>query len=272
MEKGESVKPVDIIIPTFIGLRQVCDVTQRPMLISAMDSLNSCSEFHPVRFIIVDNGDQGFKSDDERVTVVKMHSNMGWERGLIEGLKHSDSEFVVFANDDIFVPSFSRWWIREFVKIMQSDQKIAGVGPASNVVMGPQNIFIPPYEPRFDSSLLIGFCAMYRRYALDQVGGIDDTLPGGDDLDIGIRLRKAGWRLVVKKDTFIFHHGFVTGNAVVGTPDKEGGWNSPQMTQRTREALVKKHGVAALNEMDQMMTSLVMTGSYSPKTDSSASS
>ena len=266
------MKPVDIIIPTYIGTKQNVDVSRRPMLVSAMDSLEACSEFHPVRFIIVDNGDQGFKSTDDSVVVVKMRSNMGWERGLIEGLKVSDAEFVIFANDDIFVPSFSRWWIREFVKTMQADKKIAGIGPASNVVMGPQNIFVPPFTPIFESALLIGFCAMYRRYALAQIGGIDDTLPGGDDLDIGIRLRAAGWRLMVKKDTFIYHHGFVTGTAVAGGPDKEGGWNSPQMTNATREALARKHGGDALAEMDMMMSSLVMTGSYSPKTDSSASS
>ena len=135
-----SQKPIDIIIPTYHGAKVSCDVTHEPMLVSTMKSLMWCSEYHPIRLIIVDNGDQMIEAKDENVIIVKMRRNMGWERGLIEGLKVSDSDIVVFCNDDIFVPPMARWWIRDFALQMRADNQIAQIGPASNVVAGPQNI------------------------------------------------------------------------------------------------------------------------------------
>ena len=96
-----SQKPVDIIMPTFLGGKHVCDVTGQPMIVTALQSLLACGEYYPVRIILVDNGNQDLESHDERVRVIKMRRNGGWERALIEGLKVSDAEYVVFANDDI---------------------------------------------------------------------------------------------------------------------------------------------------------------------------
>ena len=244
-----SQTPVDIIIPTFHGVKVVCDVTHQPMLLSSVDSLVACGEFYPVRVIVVNNGDQAFETGDDRVKVVKMRTNVGWERGLVEGLKHSTAEYVIFANDDIFVPAFSRWFVRDFVVQMRSDKSIAGIGPSSNVVAGPQNIWFPAQTSKIDVAWLIGFCVMYRRSVLDEIGGVDDTLPGGDDLDLGIRCRRAGYRLIADRSHFVYHHGFKTGNAIHGGPEVEGGWNSPQMTARTNAALVDKHGLETVQQM-----------------------
>lgn len=248
-----SQKPIDIIIPTFLGAKHVCDVTGQPMLITTLQSLLACGEFYPVNVILVDNGNQDLSSQDERVRVIKMRRNVGWERGLIEGLKISSADFVVFANDDIFVPAFSRWWIRDFVTHMKSDKSVAAMGPSSNIVAGPQNIWLPMAATKMDVAWLIGFCVMYRRSVLDEIGGVDDTLPGGDDLDLGIRCRKAGYRIVADRSHFVYHHGFKTGNVVHGGPEKEGGWNSALMSANTNQALLEKHGEEEFQKLWSML-------------------
>jgi hypothetical protein len=122
------------------------------------------------------------------------------------------------------------------------DEKVGAVGPSSNVVMGMQNTFAYPMLNKFTTTFLIGFFMILRRSALDEVGGVDDTLPGGDDLDISIRLRDKGYKLICNRDVFIYHHGFKTGNRLHGTPDIGGGWNSYEMYEATNTALIKKHG------------------------------
>ena len=62
---------------------------------------------------------------------------------------------------------------------------------------------------------------------------MDAKLPGGDDFDVSIRLRNAGYKLLIDPQSFLVHYGFKTGQRVHGGPDIRGGWNSPKMTDMT---------------------------------------
>jgi hypothetical protein len=125
---------------------------------------------------------------------------------------------------------------------------VAAAGPSSNMVAGPQSTTQQLPEPRYLARYLIGFCLLVRRSALDQVGGIDTTLPGGDDIDLSIRLRAAGYTLVCDRSSFVYHYGFRTGVRVHGDHTRPGGWNSQQMIEATQNALIAKHGAAAFWE------------------------
>jgi hypothetical protein len=125
-----------------------------------------------------------------------------------------------------------------------NDPKVGAVGPASNVVMGPQNIFQPTKYPIFYTNYLIGFCMLVRKSALIEAGGVDDALPGGDDIDLSIRFIDAGYKIVANKRAFVYHHGFKTGIRVKGEQTRADGWNSYEMLQKTNTALIKKHGFA----------------------------
>jgi GT2 family glycosyltransferase/predicted SAM-dependent methyltransferase len=232
---------VDIIIPTWDNPQY---------LQAALASLtgNRVTEglFH---IYVVNNGHP--KSCDginsPQVTVLQAGENLGWEGGLKLGLEHSKAPFVCFFNDDAFIPPSSRLWLNTLLQSFR-DERVGAVGPASNVVMGFQNIFAAAPYHRFTTKFLIGFCMLVRRSALDEVGGVDDSLPGGDDLDLSIRLRNAGYKLIVDRDVFVFHHGFKTGERVHGTADKAGGWNSYEFKDATDHALIKKHGLRAWYE------------------------
>ena len=45
--------------------------------------------------------------------------------------------------------------------------------------------------------------------------------------------------------SFVYHHGLVTGNKVHGDSTARRGWNSPQMTEDTNFAIIRKHGFKA---------------------------
>jgi SAM-dependent methyltransferase len=195
---------------------------------------------------LVNNGDpENMKMiSHPHVTILQQTENLGWEGGLKAGLAASKEEFVVFMNDDTFIPPASVRWANVLINDM-ANPIVGAVGPSSNVVMGVQNVFsgIPYCYDTLDVNFLIGFCMMVRRSALEAAGGVDDTLPGGDDLDLSIRLRKAGYKLLANRNAFVYHHGFKSGERLRGDASVNGGWNSVQMLERTNWALIKKHGL-----------------------------
>ncbi len=229
---------VDIIIPTFNNTEQ---------LQQCVDSMLCTNGTWPVRIIIVNNGhkDCAIRLPETKVEIEVITSkdgNLGWTGGLIEGLKQSKSEFVMFANDDIFIPHSSYRWLRSMVRILINDRSLAAVGPSSNCAMGLQNMWVNTPSLRVYTTFLIGFCILLRRECLDKVGGIDPEFNTGDDIDICIKLRDNGYKLIADKSTFVYHHGFQTGERIHGGPDKSGGWNSKEMINATNEKLIKKHG------------------------------
>jgi GT2 family glycosyltransferase len=226
---------IDIIIPTWNNTQYL-----QSCLSSILHNKTAENLFH---IYVVNNGHEN--SCDwivhQDVTVLQSGENLGWEGGLKKALEHSKAQYVLFLNDDTYIPDSSRMWLSQLIQHFRNP-RIAAVGPSSNVVMGMQNIFSTIGFQIFPVKFLIGFCLMVRRSALDQVGGVDDTLPGGDDLDLSIRLRDAGYKLIVDREVFVYHHGFKTGERVHGTPDKTGGWNSFEFKEKTDFALITKHG------------------------------
>src|SRR3989304_4448654 len=229
---------VDIIIPTYDNYNQLNDCLQ---------SIAMSRICHPVHVIIVNNGTSKLdmlieKDSNFSMEVIETGSNLGWIGGLREGLKHSTSKYVLFANDDIFIPRSSIKWLSEMVRTLDIYPFVGAVGPASNVVMGVQNIWNGMPSPMHDTTFLIGFCILIRREALDSSGGVQDMEFGGDDLDLSIRLRKAGYTLLVRRDIFVYYHGFQTGNRVHGDHTTFNGWNSRNMKDNVNMQLIRRHG------------------------------
>lgn len=233
--------PLDIIVVTYNNPDYLYPCIQ--------SMLSHCITPDLFRIIIVNNGHKDSVNDfrdDDRITVIDSGKNLGWEGGLALGLRSSTSEIVCFANDDIFIPVSSMDWANRLLSHFQ-DQRVAAVGPSSNVVMGGQNIFSGGPAVAF-VKFLIGFCLMVRREDLNRAGGVDITCPGGDDLDLSIRLRGLDKYLMSDRRCFVWHHGFKTGERVEGTPDK-GGWNSIQKIERTNNWLINKHGLLKFHDL-----------------------
>lgn len=229
---------VGIIIPTWNSPQMLIPCVQSILTNSLTDDL-----FH---IYVVNNGDaahvEGLK-DNLRITVLQQEMNLGWEGGLKAGLAASTEKFVVFMNDDTFVPPSNRKWLHNMLEHF-AHPDCAAAGPSSNTVMGMQNMLHNLPQSGYEVKFLIGFCMMVRRDYLDQAGGVDDTLPGGDDLDLSIRLRAIGKYLVHDRETFIYHYGFVSGVRKHGSD-----YNSAAMIERTNHALIRKHGLKAYMDL-----------------------
>jgi len=234
----KTIKPVDIIIPTF---------NNPQMLAQCIQSMTQTRSVFPLRIIVVNNGHRqsiAHIPETDYIKIIHAEENLGWEGGLKRGLQESDAEYVMFANDDILIPHGSKNWLRSMLECFR-DLKVGAVGPCSNYVTGKQNMTALSPISQLEVGYLIGFCILLKRAALDKVGGVDDSLPGGDDFDLSIRLTSAGYKLVCNNDVFVFHYGSVTGIKTRGDATNKGGWNSPTMIENTNMALIKKHGFAA---------------------------
>ncbi len=231
------MRHLDIIIPTW---------NNPEFLNPCVESIVRTGILHSdARLLIVNNGTQDVKQAVghlPNIEVLEPGRNLGWEGGLAYALERSQSKFVCFQNDDTFIPKASMQ-IYQRLLIPFVDKTVGAVGPTTTTAAGLQSVFHPKSpRTRVHPSFLIFFMVMLRRAHLDAVGGVDTSLPGGDDFDLSIRLRKAGLKLLIEPDVFVIHHGFKTGTRIHGDHTTSGGWNSLQMQDRTNQALIRKHG------------------------------
>jgi GT2 family glycosyltransferase len=237
-------RPIGIIIPTYNNYHQL-----HQCVASIINNKTADGLFH---IYIINNGHKNSCdsfSREEFVTVIDTGDNLGWVGGLEIGMERSEEPLLVFMNDDTFVPPSSRDWLNIMAEEFR-DENVGAVGPISNVVMGGQNIWNinDNMNPKSLQRYLIFFCVMIRRDAIERAGGLDSTMSGGDDFDLSIRLWDKGYKTLINRQVFIYHHGFQTGNRVLGDHTKRGGWNSFEYKQRVDTELIRKHGLVKFYE------------------------
>ena len=184
----------------------------------------------PYELIIVDNG-----SSDEtvaalraypEVTVIENPANFGFPKACNQGMEAAQGEQFVILNNDVVV---SRNWLDNLLICLHSDPSHGAVGPISNYVSGVQLHAVSytsmedmqqfarehnqPNPSRWFYALrIVGFCMLIRRSVYDELGGFDEDFGQGnfEDDDYCMRIRRAGYRLVVAADTFVHHYGSVS--------------------------------------------------------------
>ena len=229
---------ITVIVPTFDNHEQV-----RQMINSFLEQTGN--DHGPYfRLVIIDNSDKkghlrSSMSPHPLYEILEPGENLGWEGGLSYGLAHTPTTpLVMFANDDIHIVPGHKDWLWKMVETLVKYPDVAAVGPMSNFVMGYQNMVngTPP-AGAMSTNLLIGFCVLMRREALDDIGGVVTGLPGGDDFDYSLRYLAKGYRLAIQTDSYVHHWGCQTGARV-----HPGYWNSDEMICAVREELIRRHG------------------------------
>lgn len=238
------MKPtVSIIIPTF---------NNPEFLNPCIDSIIGTGVLTGLcELVIINNGKQPieeFVKGQNNIRVLNPGKNLGWEHGLQYGIENTDSEYVCFQNDDTLIPKATQSFYSQLLWPFH-DKNVAAVGPSTTIASGWHSIFMKsPVRTLIEVPYLIFFTVMMKRADLIAAGGIDTSCPGGDDVDLSIRLRKMGKHILINPDAFIIHHAFKTGERVRGTSDKPGGWNSREMIDRTNQWLIQKHGFKTFME------------------------
>ncbi len=190
--------------------------------------------------LVVDNASKdqsvhALKTEFKEVKVLVTNRNLGYSGGNNLGIEYALShgaDFVLLMNNDARA---NRFLIDRLMSVMQSDEKIAVVGPKNlqetnpnwvwgawgtltygpylTEVAGRNQLDGPEYSGTKDVEVVIGCGYMWRREALEDIGLLDTNFFGyHEDVDWCLRARKRGWRVVYCGDAVIYHKGAVSAN------------------------------------------------------------
>lgn len=239
MRCGKHEPIADVIIPTMDNPEY--------LQLTVMSLLSNTSL--PIRVVIVNNGerpieiqkDWPLKNVDRIVSVINVGENLGWQGGINRGIqffrdKDGLSEYVLFLNDDVRFLDWHHEWLTNMVYVMKYEPSVGAVGPVSDKVMYYQSLryWGNTYH---EIPVISGFCMLIRKEAIEKVGGLDEKLFGGDDLDYSFRLRDAGYRLACCRRSYVHHFYAQTG----GRLHKD--WDSREWEDKINMGLIHKHGL-----------------------------
>ena len=222
-------QPISIIVPAFNEL-YYCR--------QCIDTVRACTR-PPYQLILVDNGStEGvgeFFDSVPGARVIHSERNLGFAGGVNLGLRVAEGH-VLLLNSDTLTPE---GWLERLESALLSADDIGMVGPMSNYVSGEQQISGLMFETQeqinafardlavrnkgiiHDTTRLVGFCVLIRDTAFREVGLFDESfgIGGYEDDDYGVRVLKAGYRLCVAEDAFVFHYGSRTFVGMGITPE-----------------------------------------------------
>ena len=188
----------DVVIPTWEA---------REMLRRCLEALAG----EPCTVIVVDNGSQDgtaemVQAEFPRVRLVAMRENVGFGRAVNAGVRAGSGEAVVLVNNDVIVePGFvdaitaplgdPRVGMVAGLTVIPDSGEVDAFGIELDVTLAAYNRGRMG-EPRGRLAMPSGGAAAYRRRAFEAVGGFDERLFAyGEDVDLGLRLSAAGWRV-----------------------------------------------------------------------------
>jgi len=180
--------------------------------------------------ILVDNGSTDgtldfYKSvEHSRKKIVHVTKNVG---SVVPVMKYVDGRYVAYICNDTYV---TQNWIENLLTCLRSDDAIGMVVPASSNGSNLQGINISFHsmdemyekaakynhsDPRLwhERLRLVVQMAVFKREALDVAGIILDYGYYHDfsDDDVTFRIRRAGYKTILCKDTFVHHDHIRTG-------------------------------------------------------------
>jgi N-acetylglucosaminyl-diphospho-decaprenol L-rhamnosyltransferase len=230
----------DVVIPTW---------NARDMLARALRAVAQ----EPAGVIVVDNASEDGTAELIRrefpdVRLVELERNAGFGAAVNAGVATSTADAVVLVNNDVVVEA-------GFVASITAPLADPAVGMVAGLTTMPGTGAVDGFGIELDRGLAAynrgrggtvpgrlampsGGAAAYRRAAFTSVGGFDPRLFAyGEDVDLGLRLRAAGWRAAEAPDARGVHLGGAT--AGVDSP-----WQR-ELAGFARGFLLRRWGVLA---------------------------
>lgn len=188
--------------------------------------------------IVVDNnsndGTTEWLKEQKDLNLILNDDNMGFPKGCNQGIKaaKNNNDILLLNNDVVVTPN----WLANLKKCLYSSDDIGAAGSITNSCSNYQTVPVGysnldemisfaesnniSNESLWEERLrLVGFCMLIKNEVVKKVGLLDEIFTPGnfEDDDYSFRLRQAGYRLMLCKDSFIHHFG----SASFGKASKE---------------------------------------------------
>ena len=218
-EKGGAVPPTAVIVLSW---------NLKDMTAQCINSIRQTTLAEDVQIIVVDNASKDGSAewlrqqDDLRVRF--NDENAGFPKGCNQGIELADKDADIFLlnNDAVLTPN-ALFWLK--IALYEND-RVGSSGSMSNYVSNDQMIeedFVNPADvinyavkknvlmenPYIPKIYLVGFALLIKRKVLDEVGSFDERFSPGnaEDVDLGLRIRMAGYENMLCKNSVILHFG-----------------------------------------------------------------
>ncbi len=176
------------------------------------------------RLIIIDNGSSdgtreyliSLKGTDKiGVKAVINPENLGFVKGMNQGIAISNAPYVCLANNDLL---FTDGWLEEIIRLFESNSSLGVLNPNSNNLGArpaenePVSQFAKRLGEKYRGSFeempfCIGFCMCIRRQVIEKAGGLsEEFMPMFfEDTDYSLKAVKAGYLIGVAKGAYVWH-------------------------------------------------------------------
>ena len=180
--------------------------------------------FKDFHVVIVDNSGTGAAApfgQTPRVRIIQNAENAGFGAAINQAIASTSTEFLLTLNDDAYPAPL---WIGKLVAACDADPTVgmcaskitlrdgrldsAGLGIYADGTTKQLGHGEDPdsYSEPADALLPSGCAALYRRRMLEQIGNFDaDYFLYGEDADLGLRGRLAGWQCRYVPEAAVSH-------------------------------------------------------------------
>ncbi len=251
---------VSIIIPTR---------DRATLLASCIDGALHRTDYAPIELLILNNDSRERRTarlltrlaTDPRIRILPHPGPFNWSAMNNAAVRQAHGEIIVLLNNDIEI--IDPAWLREMVTLAQRpDIGIVGARllypdgslQHAGMTIGPGAVSAhlcrgaARDDPGHGGMLrhtrsvaaVTGACMVLRRAVFDAVGGLetDHLAVTNNDLDLCLRVRARGWRVVCTPRAELYHH-----DAASRGPDETG--EQLARVQRERAYLVQRWGALA---------------------------
>jgi len=215
----------------------VVNWNRRELLRACLESLTR-QTLKGFEVVVVDNGsddgspemvEQEFADGRFRLKLVRNRANRGFCAANNQGIAHSEGEFIALLNNDA---EAEPGWLEALRGVFEmgadvgmAASKIMAFGDPRRIDKAGHLIYLDGQNrgrgsgaldrgqfDRIEETLWPDGCAaMYRRAMLEEIGGFDeDFFAYGDDAELGLRARIAGWRCLFVPGAVVRHHRAAT--------------------------------------------------------------
>lgn len=195
-----------------------------------LNSIRQYTEPATYDIIVVDNhstdGTVAWLQSQPDLRLILNNDNIGFPAGCNQGIAIAGGDSVLLLNNDTIV---APEWLANLRQCLFSAPDIGAVGAVTNSCSNFQSIACEygsieemlsfarrnnrsNAELWEDRGRLVGYCMLIKSEVIEKVGLLDEIFSPGnyEDDDYSLRIRKAGYRLILCRDAFVHHFGSIS--------------------------------------------------------------